>query len=43
MEESLLVKLDGVCRDYGVKLLTARSYGLIGHLRVSTAPEQQCM
>lgn len=34
MEESLLVKLDGVCRDYRVKLLTARSYGLIGYLRV---------
>lgn len=35
MEESLLVKLDGVCRDYGVKLLAARSYGLIGFLQAS--------
>ena len=29
------MRLDGVCREHGVKLLIVRSYGLVGCLRVS--------
>eukprot|EP00271_Cylindrocystis_brebissonii_P006750 TRINITY_DN19540_c0_g1_i1.p1 TRINITY_DN19540_c0_g1~~TRINITY_DN19540_c0_g1_i1.p1 ORF type:complete len:532 (+),score=94.51 TRINITY_DN19540_c0_g1_i1:244-1839(+) len=36
--EALLVKLDAICRRSGIKLLVARSYGLIGLIRIS-APE----
>lgn len=36
MPESSLVKLDQICRQYGVQLIIARSYGLTGLLRIST-------
>lgn len=36
MPESSLVKLDEICRQHGVQLIIARSYGLIGLLRIST-------
>ncbi|KAL3148869.1 hypothetical protein ABBQ32_001742 [Trebouxia sp. C0010 RCD-2024] len=35
LDESISIKLDAVCRQYGVKLLMARSYGLVGYLRAS--------
>ncbi|KAA6425651.1 MAG: NEDD8-activating enzyme E1 regulatory subunit-like [Trebouxia sp. A1-2] len=35
LEEALSIKLDKVCRGFGVKLLLARSYGLVGYLRAS--------
>lgn len=34
--ETVSIKLDGLCCGFGVKLLMARSYGLVGYLRVST-------
>lgn len=33
--ESDAVALDGICREYGVKLLILRSYGLLGYIRAS--------
>ncbi|CAM6089778.1 unnamed protein product [Calypogeia fissa] len=35
MPESALVKLDEICRQHNVILLIARSYGLVGHVRIS--------
>lgn len=35
-EDSLLL-LDATCREHGVPLLVARSYGLMGFVRVSVA------
>ena len=35
MREQDLMRLDEVCRKYQVPLLIARSYGLVGYLRVS--------
>lgn len=35
MREAELIKLDEICRAKGVKLLVARSYGLVGYMRVS--------
>lgn len=35
MAEQALVKLDNACRQHGVKLLIARSYGLVGYVRAS--------
>ncbi len=37
MREQDLIRLDEVCRKYNVPLLIARSYGLVGYLRVSVA------
>ncbi len=37
MREQDLIQLDEVCRKYKVPLLIARSYGLVGYLRVSVA------
>mmetsp|Transcript_7492 Transcript_7492/g.24880 ORF Transcript_7492/g.24880 Transcript_7492/m.24880 type:complete len:560 (+) Transcript_7492:72-1751(+) len=37
LPESLAVALDEVCRELRVKLVVARSYGLVGFLRVSVA------
>ena len=37
MREQDLLRLDEVCRKYKVPLLIARSYGLVGYLRVSLA------
>lgn len=34
MTESALFSLDDVCRELDVPLLCARSYGLVGYLRV---------
>ena len=34
MREQDLIRLDKVCRGYHVPLLIARSYGLVGYLRV---------
>ena len=42
MREPALVRLDEVCREHGVKLLIARSYGLVGCLRVSLRQRAQC-
>ena len=39
MRETALVRLDETCREHGVKLLIARSYGLVGCLRVSLRRE----
>ena len=36
LREATLLKLDGICRTEGVKLLAVRSYGLVATLRVST-------
>lgn len=35
MPESTLVKLDEICRQHKVILLIARSYGLVGNVRIS--------
>eukprot|EP00879_Flechtneria_rotunda_P018141 GHRR01019026.1.p1 GENE.GHRR01019026.1~~GHRR01019026.1.p1 ORF type:complete len:381 (+),score=78.31 GHRR01019026.1:1545-2687(+) len=35
MREQQLLKLDGLCRSKGVKLLIVRSYGLMGYMRAS--------
>lgn len=35
LEQALSIKIDKVCRGFGVKLLLARSYGLVGYLRAS--------
>jgi hypothetical protein len=37
MREEQLLALDAVCREYGVALIMARSYGLVGHVRISVA------
>ena len=34
MTESVLIRLDDTCRELNVPLLCARSYGLVGYLRV---------
>lgn len=34
MQEQQLLRLDELCRNKGVKLLAARSYGLMGYMRV---------
>jgi hypothetical protein len=35
MPEQQLLKLDGLCRQQGTKLLVVRAYGLMGYMRVS--------
>ena len=35
--EANSIELDKICRQFGVKLLMARSYGLVGYLRVRAA------
>lgn len=35
LPERLLLKLDNICREHSVQLLIARSYGLVGLIRVS--------
>ena len=35
MREAELLKLDGICRSNDIVLVVARSYGLVGYLRVS--------
>ncbi|GBG92527.1 hypothetical protein CBR_g55862 [Chara braunii] len=35
MTESSLVKLDTICRQRGIMLITARAYGLVGSVRIS--------
>ena len=37
MMESTLITLDDACRELNVPLLCARSYGLLGYLRVRGA------
>jgi amyloid beta precursor protein binding protein 1 len=37
MREDQLLQLDAACREHGVPLIMARSYGLAGHLRLSVA------
>ena len=39
MEESNVLKLEKATRQRGVCLLVARSYGLVGYLRVSSRPQ----
>lgn len=35
MMEAQMLKLDDACRELGVPLLCARSYGLVGYVRAS--------
>jgi|APGre2960657444_1045066.scaffolds.fasta_scaffold00678_4 amyloid beta precursor protein binding protein 1 len=35
MREDDLLALDAACREHGVQLVVARSYGLVGHVRIS--------
>jgi hypothetical protein len=37
MREEQLLALDAACREYGVALIIARSYGLVGYVRISVA------
>jgi amyloid beta precursor protein binding protein 1 len=37
MREEQLLLLDAACREYGVALIIARSYGLVGYVRISVA------
>eukprot|EP00897_Mesotaenium_endlicherianum_P006793 jgi/Mesen1/6141/ME000314S05147 len=41
MTEAALIKLDAICRQHGVQLLIARSYGLAGLVRISV--EEHCV
>jgi hypothetical protein len=37
MREEQLLALDAACREYNVPLIVARSYGLVGYVRISVA------
>ncbi|GJP49947.1 hypothetical protein CLOM_g9105 [Closterium sp. NIES-68] len=37
LPESVLLQLDSVCRQYGCQLIVARSYGLMGLIRISAS------
>ena len=37
MREEQLLALDAACREHNVPLIMARSYGLVGHVRLSVA------
>lgn len=42
LSETDAVSLDAICREYGVKLIVLRSYGLLGYLRVRGAYNNGC-